>query len=614
MNRLIVILILAFLPSWAWLQPAGAQTEVKNGKTYYVHVVEKGNTLYGLHTLYNVPVEDILSANEGLSTDLVIGQKVYIPKQGGAAVPADAPCHIVAAGETLYGISKKYKCSVQDLEKLNPGVEAGLSIGQKLILPGGTTEFVPDDPINVEEPRKYDISFADSIVMHTVLDHETMYSISKRYMISMDTIMAVNNLKSTKVKKGDVLKIPLKKVNYEVIEKDINSLYGNNNPNDSTSQPLIKQSYNIALMLPFMLDENEQEMTKTLNPGQERELFPTTKIAYAFYQGFMFAADTLKKAGFNVNIYVYDTKRDSNVIAKHMAKPEFSEMDLVVGPLFDNSVKYVTRMCKEKKIKVVLPFKSATQYLHKNPYVYNSVASNMTLMDGIVDYIVEKKAHYNILLLKPYSETDKALYDRARDRFNSKIKEKAGAMNVTIKEVDLGSSSGRELNSFINKDTVNMIIVPSNDIKFISGSLNRMNKVMNLNPYAKNLKIIAFGFEDWNNYDDLDIRHRNRLYQHYASYRFVDYNSKKGRAFIRAFRAKYGIDPNVFATQGFDVGLYFMSALQMYGANFESRLGGHRLEGVQNNFQFQPVAADGGRENKRVCIVMYNNFNLIRVN
>ena len=58
--------LLALISTFSWAQPENATTEVVGGKKYYVHLVQSGNTLWGIHTLYNVPVEDIVSANPGV--------------------------------------------------------------------------------------------------------------------------------------------------------------------------------------------------------------------------------------------------------------------------------------------------------------------------------------------------------------------------------------------------------------------------------------------------------------------------------------------------------------------------------------------------------------------
>jgi LysM repeat protein len=612
MTKYLIIAVFLMLGVSAAAQPADAKTEVINGKTYYVHIVEQGNTLYGIHKLYNVAPEIILATNPGMSDQLEIGQRVLIPVSSEAASAAKTIQHTVVAGETLYGISKKYKCTLDEITKLNPGVDQGLSVGQILTIPNkDATEFIPTDPV-IEKPN-YKLNFTDSIVMHTVMPQETMYSISKRFMVSIDTILAANGMKSNKIKPGDVIRIPLKKVSYTILEKDLTNLNSGDTIPVNAGTINKKSVYNVALILPFMIDANEAEMAKMLRPGQNRELHPTTKIVYAFYQGFIMAADSLKKAGLHLNLHVYDTKQDTARLIKLFDQPEFATMDLVIGPLHEKMVRHATRLCKEKGIRIVLPFRAPATLLQENPSVYSCVSSNMTLMDGMVDYVVNNMSHYNVFIIKPFSTADKALYDRARDRYNTLIQGKTGAMNPAITEIDLGDPGGRQLNAQLRKDTVNVILVPSEDVKFVSGALSRMNQTMNLNPYAKKMKIIAFGLEDWNSWEDIDFAYRNRTYQHYASYRYIDFNEGRGKKFVKAFRGRYGIDPDIFATQGFDVGLYFLSALQLYGVNFDPFLTGHNPAQVQNQFKFVPVSQGSGNENRGICVAKYDNFKLIRV-
>ncbi len=610
MNKIIGILLFLCFSGALLAQPNDAKVETINGKKYYVHIVEAGNTIYGIHQLYDTSVEDILNSNDNLDNDLTIGQRVLIPISTDDS--SHYGTHIVSQGETLYGISKKYGCSVQDLKNLNPGIEEGIVPNQEIKIPSSTVhnEVIQDDPVEVVTTQ-YQLSYTDSIVYHTVLSHETMYSISKRYMVSMDTIKILNGKKNTKVKKGDVLKIPVKKVNYSVIEKDVTNLVSKDSVVNTNAGVIKKDVYNVALMLPFMFNRNDVEMSKPLKIDQVRELYPTTKITFEFYQGFVMALDSLTKTGLNVNLYVYDTKKDTNTIGGIFKKAEFNSMDIVVGPLYNRTIKYTANICKERKIKIVLPFKADSKVLHENPYVFKTVSSNMTLVDGIVDYIIENHSHHNILLFKPTSTVDKALYERVRERFNSRIQEKEGAYNTKIIEVNLGSKSGRELNGFINKDTANIFIIPSVNVKFVSGAMMRLNSLLNLNPYAKNLRVTAYGLEDWNQYDDLDVMHRVRLNQHYASYRYVDYNKGSGLDFVKAYRARYGVDPTVYATQGFDIGLYFMGAMHLYGTNFEPYLGNYKVDLIQNDFNFLPVAQNSGRENSRVCMVMYSDYKLV---
>lgn len=610
-----IFLSLLFVLTWAQLfaQPDDAKVETINGKKYYVHIVEQGNTLYGIQTLYKTDMPTILQANPNLSDNLTIGQRILIP------VPitnsAHYGTHIVAQGETLYGISKKYSCTVADLTALNPGVENGLSIGQKLNIPIketlNNTETIQTDPV-VNNTVSYDITYKDSLVSHTVLEHETLYSISKRYMVTTDTLMKLNNLSSTKVKKGDLLIIPVKKVDYEITEKQI--VNTTVNPTTLVSNAIIREDvYTVALLLPLMLAQNEAELSKPLKVDQVRELLPGTKMNFEFYQGFLFAADSLKSAGLSVEVYVYDTKKDSSTIAQIFQKAEFSKVDIVVGPMYQSEVNVALKYCSEKKIPLILPFKVDAAVMNQNPFVYKTVASNMTLFDGAVDYIVKNHAQHNVLIVKPNSVSDLAIFERCRERYNAQIAGVQGAMNDHIIEVTPGSTSGRDIETYIRKDTVNIVLVPSENIKFVAGIMGRLNSVLNASYRSTNMKIVIFGIEDWNRYQDLDMMHRNKLYQHYATYRYVDYNQGQGLNFVRAYRNRFGTDPTVFSTQGFDVGMYFMGALHLYGKNFDPFLKNYDIDLIQNDFKFESVTDGSGRENKRVCIVQYADYSLIQL-
>lgn len=616
-NILGVVVALFVSMSVVFGQPENASVEVIDGKKYYVHIVEKGNTLYGIHRMYEASVESILEANKGLSDNLELGQKVYIPIS--VSDTAHYGKHTVKQGETLYGISKKYKCSVDDLKNLNNSLTDGISPGQVIMVPKSSgngaapSEVIQSDPVvrtEVVQKEEYNVIVTDSIVSHTVLAHETMYSIARRYMVSSDTIMAVNGMRNARIRKGDVLKIPIKKVNYTVTDKELSDLVKEDSTEFVDDASVFKESYNVALFLPLMLDRNDVEMNKPVRLNKVKEMYSTTKISFGFYQGFLLAADSLSKAGLNVNIYVYDTKKDTNEIGRIFKKPEFSAMDLVVGPLSRNTIKYTADKCHANKIRIVLPFKSDMDVLYHNPYVYKGVASNMTLLDGTVDYVLENHKYHNVILLKPTSASDLALYERVRDRFNKGIKNETGAYNLSIIESGLGSSGGRELNSLVKKDTVNLFIIPSTNLSYVSGAMNRLNKVMNMNPYAKNFKLIAFGLEEWNKFDELDVKYRNRMNQHYASYRYVDYNSEKGVEFVKAFRKAYSTDPNVYSSQGFDVGMYFLSALKLYGTNFDLAIDQHQMDLVQNSYRFKQIDKGSGRENQRVAIIKYNDFKL----
>ena len=70
MKKLVIILLLC-LSYFASAQPGVATVVEKNGKKYYEHTVEEGNTLWGLQRMYGVSVEDIVAENPMLNGEVI---------------------------------------------------------------------------------------------------------------------------------------------------------------------------------------------------------------------------------------------------------------------------------------------------------------------------------------------------------------------------------------------------------------------------------------------------------------------------------------------------------------------------------------------------------------
>lgn len=128
------------IPYKGTAQNIGSTTSVatdKNGKT---HTIEKKETLYSISKEYGVTVEELTKANPGIENGLKEGQTIRIPVSGKVAVPEkEAPkngkIHQVEAKETLFGISRKYNVSVDDIKKANPQLIDGLKEGMEIVIP-----------------------------------------------------------------------------------------------------------------------------------------------------------------------------------------------------------------------------------------------------------------------------------------------------------------------------------------------------------------------------------------------------------------------------------------------------------------------------------------------
>lgn len=109
--------------------------------------------------------------------------------------------HQVRTGETVYSICRDFKTESALLQKFNPGISEGLSIGEILKIPFNANVDLSQLP----EIKKGDPT---GFVNHTIeSNNETAYSISKKYKITVEEVYAYNPTVQ-RFRKGLVLKIP----------------------------------------------------------------------------------------------------------------------------------------------------------------------------------------------------------------------------------------------------------------------------------------------------------------------------------------------------------------------------------------------------------------------
>ena len=322
----LIIFLLGSIQLFAQIKDA--EIEEKDGNKYYVHIVQAGNSLWGIHNLYNVNVDDIVATNPGVENGVKEGQRLLIPiiDKSIAIAPTMTPeiKHVVKAQETMYGISKKYGVTVEQIIAANPSTSKGLKLGQELIIPSmDAAKIITTIPL----PNKnVIISFSDTIIDHLVLAHETLYSISKRFMVPVVDLQSMNELKNSKIRPGDIIKIPIK--NEKLQKTEVRVVKPIDSPKDNiTSLINIKNEYSIAILLPFFLDKGK---------GYSESI---SDVATQFYMGAQLAIDSLNELGLKSKVYIYDCLNDTLSIKEILDKKEFDHMDLIIGHLILHCLK-----------------------------------------------------------------------------------------------------------------------------------------------------------------------------------------------------------------------------------------------------------------------------------
>ncbi|WP_043601046.1 DUF459 domain-containing protein [Solidesulfovibrio magneticus] len=116
--------------------PAPAAAETRTVSDAGLYPVAPGDTLWGLSRRFGVSLEEMLAVNGEVDPSrLRVGQLVTVPAEGGLA-SAEMLLFPVSAGDSLWSIAKRFDVSVEALTAANPGVDPlRLREGQTLRVP-----------------------------------------------------------------------------------------------------------------------------------------------------------------------------------------------------------------------------------------------------------------------------------------------------------------------------------------------------------------------------------------------------------------------------------------------------------------------------------------------
>src|SRR5690554_944422 len=612
--KFITVLILVLGASFAvFSQEIGEET--RNGQLYKIHAVEAGNTLYGLQRLYGVTIDDIIKANPTVKEGLQIGQKLYIPVEKKVEKETQEPSyslHTVKRKETLYGISRIYSCSVDDIIALNPGVENGLSIGEEIKIPSGKAVKIDKAPAPISRtPVKtldstlnvgdsvvridYQVDFTDSIVEYEVQKGETLYSISRRFMIPVDVLVEQNNIQKNEIKPGQILSITLKKERIKEVEiRDVVKIDSSllKRPNLIA----VKDKYKVLIALPMKVYENDKILSGMYT--ETTSLNKLTDLSVEFLMGAQMAIDSLEKLGLNADIEFYDTDGSLSKFKDYLGASNKKELDMIIGPFYPDLLEYAAQWGKNNKVPVIAVTKIQTKTLENNPYLISMVPSDLTLISGMAKYLALHHSDDNIVIVNGENADVKERIAYFKDVFDKSLT--LGKVG-TIKMTEIGDVSGRVLVNVINPDQKNYVICLSNDVQQIMKFVNTLNAAKNHSSKYGKADITMVGLQEWKDITALNTYYKNRFKFHFAATNYLNYDTKSVKDFTREYRSRYGSDPSKYAFHGFDV-------LLSQGAYL--LLGYQRNEGLMNHFSVKPLGFNHGSENSSVFISKQSDFDI----
>ena len=562
----------------------------------FVHIVKKGETLYGLSKTYGVSQEDIIANNPQVRAGLKLGQEIVIPQPSVKEsaneqlnMEGNVLYHTIKQGETLYRLSNNYNISIENILKLNPGVSPeNFKIGTVI-------KIVANAPKT--EKRETTVTVMESYIAET---GDNLKKIAKRTGVDIDDLEDANP-NVGKVKTGMTIQIPVAKTDsvdvvvsegneYELQHNDserIKEIY------DSIHYLNSSKSINVALMLPFMLNNSVE--TKQ------------SKLYTEFYKGFLLALkDVNERYNDNeINVYTYDTEGTTDKLMSILSIDEVKEMDLIFAPDVLEQLDSISSFSKSNGIYVVNTFSVKDENYDNNPYMFQINIPQDNMYADVCDWISKDFKDYEVVFIHKKGNAKKDIADNLKRYLEQERR--------TVKEVEYSSVlTCEELLEVVNVNEKTLFIPTSGTKASLSQMIPALKKLKDVNPEMESAVV---GYPEWSVYMEDWKQDFHTINAHFYSRVFVDEKAKDFEKFNSEYLKWYGEDliesTPCFGYLGYDTGKYFLSEMCKNGKDFNQN--SSEYVGLQSSFEFDRINSWSGFVNQALYLVHFTSNDKIEI-
>ena len=485
--------------------------------------------------------------------------------------------HVVLERQTLFSISQAYGVTVDEIDAANPNLNLkadGLKKNTILLIPA---REVPDEVAPAESE--------DEFITHTVRWYEDIDDIARKYGVSVELIMRVNDLPSRKLKNRQKLRIPKDPSAY-LAALDTKETTGDEEGEYAQAGENVQEkdeTEDFRWRFPFPFNRKSTVDAVLLLPMK-------SGTSMDFYSGFLMAAKELGEKGTGIELSVYDVSGGNiPVTASRLA-----DADIVFGPIAPADLTKVLDLV-DGSTGVVSPLDQKAASLvpaHRN--LVQAPASPTAQYADIIDWIrEERQAGDKIVVVSEKNGKESELYAMLR---HSGLDFVPFSYNILQ-----GRNIVSTLGGTLSADGVNRIVIDSESEAFVNDVIRNLNLLIH-----SKYTIVVYGASKIRSFDTIDVENLHNVSMHVSLSYYIDYGSPAVKDFLLAYRALFGTEPNQFAFQGYDLASYFIKVCADYGDAWIDHIENlDRNTLFQANFKFRE-AGDGGLVNHGIRRIVYN--------
>ena len=577
-----------------------------NGRQYYAHIVLERQTIFGITKAYNVTEEDLYEANPMLKQEgLRSGTVIYVPVVSDRKEKVAAPAKETTEKEkpvTKEKTEAKEKTVVKETPapKEKPAKEK--TVREKPVREKPVTK---DKPAKETAPKT--VEPKEGYVQHTVKWFENIYDVAAAYGVTPQQIMDANGLKSSAISKRQVLLIPVGEAAKATGQATVPTV-------TTTLVPVEAEKPKATAAPGKTVDEPEP----AVKPEKKADADEPGIMDYPVAKG---TADIALVMPFNANgkysesnmdfysgvlMALRDLEKEGikttlNVFDLQAGTPsahDLNKNEVILGPISAADLTTILDVT-DGRVPVISPLDQRAAGLAETREGFvQAPSSTASQYAELAAWAAEDRAREDRIILVSEITSDGGT--AAATGIRNALRATGASFEESSWTLGQGRSLPAALTSRLVKGGVNRIIVASEKEAFVGDMVRNLGILI-----GQGYQIAMYAPSRVRTFETVDgsLYHQDDL--HICSSYHADYDSEDVKAFVRAYRALYRTDPSQFAFQGYDLTRYFARMCAKYGNRWFRALDREPGSGLHTDFRFEKVR-NGSYRNTGIRRIRYN--------
>lgn len=331
---------------------------------------------------------------------------------------------------------------------------------------------------------------------------------------------------------------------------------------------------------------------------------PEYEVARGLYYGYVLAAEEFNSQNMDKKAFIryQNTSAKSDSAAYSMTEFAWARnTDIVLGPLFSDAAKQMGELAEMYQIPLIPPLANADELGRDNPYFFQINPPFSSHGKRMAEYAINTLQMDTLAIITEKGSSGEASAYAFKDRAA-----RLGA-HISYFFVEDFSSQGFDLTDYTkyftsdsaNIDSLNIDSIDGIYAPFTGQAGPTLAELLFVDLEAMNSKLPILGSQVWGNLKIPEDQMGNRKI-YFSESHYMDSNNPEVKQFRKAYRDRFGIDPNRFSMIGYDTANFVLNALR------EAENPALLKEALKNQPMFNGlmsnISFDGTRVNQQIKI------------